>query len=522
MRIALVSAVAFSCLTAAPAWAAEGADAALLEAARTGDEAAALAALEAGASAAAATADGTTALHWAAIMGDAELVQALLEGGADPETKNDYGAVALAAAAERADPEVVRALLRAGGDPEAANPDGQTALMVVARAGNLEAAQLLIDAGAEVNAQEQLRGQTALMWAATHKRPEMVRLLLQNGADPDIRAYPTNFKRWVTAEPRAQYRPHGGMAAAHYAGREGCADCMRALLEGGADPDIADYKGVTPLIIALDNLHFDTAKVLVEAGADANQWDRWGRSPLYMAVDMNQVPEGGRPDIPSTDVATGLDIARMLLEAGADPNPQLKLFPPYRHLTNDRGCDAMLTIGTTPLVRAAKVGDAESVRLLLEYGARQDLPTVNGITPVMAAAGLKSIECDIRGGRSYLDPNVQDRHVATLQLLLDAGGEVNAHEEPELDGFYASGGGGTPLHGAAFWGWDRVVKLLVEHGAKIDAVDGRGFSPIDSAMGRAGGHERGGLIQVYEDVANYLRETCEQQPDCTPMERLES
>jgi len=523
MRPALLAATAaLTCLAAAPAWADEAADAILLEAARSGDEATALTALDDGASAAAATADGTTALHWAAMMGDAALVEALLDSDADPEAKNDYDATPLAAAAERADPDVVRALLKAGADPEAANADGQTALMLAARAGVLETAELLIEAGANVNAQEQLRGQTALMWAATHKRPEMVRLLLDHGADPDIRAFPTNFDRWVTAEPRAQYRPHGGMTAAMYAAREGCAECMQALLEGGADPNLGDAKGVTPLIIALDNLHFDTAKVLVEAGADPDTWDRWGRSPLYMAVDMNQVPEGGRPDIPSTDVTTGLDIARMLLEAGADPNPRLKLFPPYRHLTNDRGCDAMLTIGTTPLIRAAKVGDADAVRLLLEHGARQDLQTVNGITPVMAAAGLKSIECDIRGGRSYLDANVQDRHVATLDLLLAAGGEVNAHEKPELEGFYASGGGGTPLHGAAFWGWDRVAKLLVEHGAKIDALDDRGFSPIDSAMGRAGGHERGGLIQVYEELANWLRDACEQQPDCTPVEKIET
>lgn len=521
VKAACATTLAAALLATAPAWANANDNAMLLEAARTGDQANALAALNHGAQANAATPDGTTALHWAALVGAANLVQALLDAGADVNARNDYQATPLAAAAERANPDVVRALLNAGANPEAANPDGQTALMVVARAGNLDTAKLLIDAGANVNAQEQLRGQTALMWAATHQRPDMIRLLIASGADPNIRAFPTFFKRYVTAEPRAQYRPHGGMAAAHYAGREGCAACMQALLDGGADPDIGDYKAITPLIIALDNLHFDTAKVLVEAGADPNKWDRWGRSPLYMAVDMNRVPEGGRPDRPSADATSGVDIARLLLEAGADPNPRLKLFPPYRHVTNDRGCDAMLTIGTTPLVLAAKRADTEVVRLLLQHGARLDLPTVNGITPVMAAAGLKSIECDIRGGRSYLDANVQDRHVATLQLLLDAGGEVNDHEKPQLDGFYAAGAGGTALHGAAFWGWDRVARLLVEHGAKIDALDDRGRSPIDSAMGRAGGHERGGLILVYEELGNYLRDTCIQQPECTPVESSE-
>lgn len=499
----------------------ESADQTLLQAARTGDTASALAALAQGAEAGSATADGTSSLHWAALMADAALVEALLAAGAAVDSSNDYHATPLAAAAEKADPQVIRLLLEAGADPEARNPDGQTALMVVARAGGEEAARLLIAAGANVDAQEQLRGQSALMWAATHQRPALVRLLLAAGADPDLRSFPTHFKRFVTAEPRAQYRPHGGMAAAHFAAREGCAGCMQALLEGGADPDIGDYKAVTPLIVALDNLHFDTAKVLVEGGADPDQWDRWGRTPLYMAIDLNRVPQGGRPDRPSTDANTGLDIARLLLAAGADVDPQLKLFPPYRHLTNDRGCDALLTIGTTPLVLAAKRADTEAVRLLLQHGARQDLPTINGITPVMAAAGLKSIECDIRGGRSYLAPDVQDHHVATLQLLIDAGGRVNGHEVPQMEGFYAAGASGTALHGAAFWGWDNVVKLLVENGARIDALDSRGYSPIDAAMGRAGGHERGGLILVFEKVADYLRQSCEAQPECIPTENFE-
>jgi len=40
-------------------------------------------------------------------------------------------------------------------------------------------------------------------------------------------------------------------------------------------------------------------------------------------------------------------------------------------------------------------------------------------------------------------------------------------------------------------------------------------------MGRAGGHERGGLILVFENVADYLRQSCEAQPECTPAENFE-
>ncbi len=89
-----------------------------------------------------------------------------------------------------------------------------------------------------------------------------------------------------------------------YAAREGCVECARALVEGGADPDLSGYRNITPLIMAIDNLHFDTAEYLIEAGATLDMWDWWGRTPLYMAVDMNTLPRGGRPDRASTDKTT--------------------------------------------------------------------------------------------------------------------------------------------------------------------------------------------------------------------------
>ena len=62
---------------------------------------------------------------------------------------------------------------------------------------------------------------------------------------------------------------------------------------------MADPEGVTPLIMAIWNAHFDTAAYLIKAGANVNKWDWWGRSPLYLAVDYNTLPHGGRPDAPS-------------------------------------------------------------------------------------------------------------------------------------------------------------------------------------------------------------------------------
>ena len=114
----------------------------------------------------------------------------------------------------------------------------------------------------------------------------------------------------------------------------------------------------------------------------------------------------------------------MLLEAGANPNLQLKLFPPYRNQGNDRGLDGMLTIGTTPLLRAAKALDAPAVKLLVDHGAKLDLPNNRGITPIMAAAGMGSSDADTRG--YYTTEDTPQRSVDTLKILLDAGADVNS------------------------------------------------------------------------------------------------
>ncbi|MGB7214030.1 MAG: ankyrin repeat domain-containing protein, partial [Gammaproteobacteria bacterium] len=457
-----------------------------------------------------------TALMWAAYDEAVDLARRLLEAGAEVDAVNEYGTSALAEAALNGNAEIVRLLLEAGADPNLPGADAQTPLMIAARGGNVDVAKLLLEAGADPNARETWRDQTAVIWAAAERQPEMIRLLLAHGADPNARSRINRWERQVSAERRRMYRPWGGMTALMYAAREGCVECARALVEGGADPDLAGPRNETPLIIAINNFRFDVAAYLIEAGADVNKWDWWGRTPLYSAVDMNTIPQGGRPDRRSTDETTSLELIEKLLAAGANPNLQLKLLPPYRHRGDDRGCDQLLTTGATPLLRAAKTFDVAAMRLLIAHGADLELPTDTGVTPLMAAAGYGSLECDIRGYGPgiphYQTEDVQQKSIEALRVLIEAGANVNART---TGGARGKGPGQTALFGAAFWGWNDVVEFLVAHGAKIDATDAEGRTAIDAALGRAGGHDRGSAIVEFPQTAALLRELCAAQPGCS-------
>src|SRR5579872_4646378 len=492
MKTLLVAALA-----AAPIFAAEitGAGAPLVNAIRSGDRTAAIEMIgKKSVDVNAAEADGSTPLLWAAHANDADLVARLLKAGAKPNVRNQLGSTPLEEAAFNANTEAIKALLDAGADANAAGADGQTPLMLVARTANVAAAKLLLEKGANPNAKEKQRGQTALMWAAAGSQGPMMRELLAHGAEVDAASDTDLMTPLVSGEPRAQPRPPGGMTAMLFSTREGCMDCVKALVEKGAKLDLADPEGVTPLITAVFNAHFDVAKYLVDQGANINKWDWWGRSPLYLAVDYNTLPHGGRADQPSLDETQPIDLIRILLEKGANPNLQLKLFPPYRATGNDRGLDTMIQIGTTPLLRAAKAQDVPAIKLLLEHGALVDLPNVQGWTPTVAAAGGGSVDADTRG--YYYTPDIQERAIASLDLLLAHGGAING-KAGRLDQ--------TPLEGAAFWGWNKVVEYLLSKGADINLPDGRGYTAVDYAMGRAAGNSRGGQRRdTHQDTADLL------------------
>ena len=446
--------------------------------------------------------DGSTALMWATFNADRDLVRALLKAGAKADVTNRYGATALSEAVKLDDLELVRLLLDAGANVNSPNLDNQTALMLAVGLGSLPVAKLLVERGADVNAVETFRNQNALMWAAGGNQPEILDLLLARGArNVDQRAKQEDWPRQMTSEPRAQFqsRQTGGLTALLYATRSGCLRCAVSLLKAGADVNKPNPDGVTPLLNALDNRRFDLAMFLLDKGANPHTWDMSGRTPLYVAVDINSFVTGGgfgggrgagetpgvRPAEPSK--ATAMDLANRLLDMGVDTNHQLTRKRPYG-AGRGRFADYDLRGGVGPLMLASLRHDHVAIQALLAHGAEVDLPNVFQMTPLMLVVGMSGTG---RTGSQGPPPtgDVQERMIRTIDLLLQAGADINAritdsHTHTAKLLSYIQGRdqeGRTALFAAAEGGRDKVVRHLLDRGADPLLRDANGKTALDAA-----------------------------------------
>jgi uncharacterized protein len=431
-----------------------------------------------------AEADGMNALHYATLNNDAALVGALIRAGADIDSRTRYGITPIYLTARNGSAEITQALLDAGADANEVFNEGETVLMTAARTGDVDTLKVLLDAGAIVDAREDWHGQTSLMWAAAQKHPEAIALLVEHGADIKASSALEEWERQITMEPRDKWLPPGAMTPLHFAAREGCLDCISTLLDLGAEIDAVTPKDITPLLMAIINGHYDVAWVLIEADADIHLSDDTNRSPLYAAVNFNIMPESNRPSpyvIPNE--RTAYELMQNLLARGANVNQQLTSMIPYR-LKLDRGNDSMLTAGTTAFLRAAKSADIAAMKLLLEYSADPFLSTQQGINPLMTAANHGTKESDTTGRyKTAAEMN------EAIQICLDQGLDINAKDNQ----------GKTAVFGAATFGLTEVVEYLHDKGAIVNYEDNNGISPLQAAMGQAGGYGFVGRDGVFHE-----------------------
>jgi ankyrin repeat protein len=505
--------------------AAAGGDGDLAKAINAGDVQSVRALIKSGTDVNAKSGDGSTPLLWAAHTSNLDIARALVAAKAAVDTPNDFGVTPLLEASRNGDAPMVELLLRAGADPKRAHPEGETPLLSASRAGSVPVVKLLLARGVDVNHAEQFQQTTALMWAAAEGHLDVVDLLLEAGANPNLKGHVTSLTERHNAD-----HPTGGFTALMFAARDGDDAMVRHLVAHGANLNLKNGDDASAAMTAIYNDRFDVAATLIELGSDAKD------GSLYVAVEMRDATtdqfafDGSRRRPDHANSRTALDLMKMLLDRGADPNERFQGQFHSAHMPNTDRFD------NTPFFRAAVASDVEAMKLMIAHGAKLDqTPPVEaeperkpgdinvggrranpnaGRTPAMVAMvggrgpAMTGGPAYIRDGAAPYRETGSRKPEEALALLLSAGANPNA-KAPD---------GNTLLHQAARTGNLEMIKALAAAKVDFNQANADGFTALDVAegkraanapAGRAGGPPPGmrrGNGASQQDVAKLLRE----------------
>ncbi|XP_018322447.1 transient receptor potential channel pyrexia [Agrilus planipennis] len=262
--------------------------------------------------------------------------------------------------------------------------NGRTPLHLASCSGSVECVKRLLDAGAKVTIWDNAHKATPLHCAASRGHLSVLRMLIRHGANVDAGQ---NIK-----------------SPLYYAVRSLAVECVRELLEVGANPNTLQVFTETPLHVAASLGSYEIIKLLIDHGAAVNV-----QCGSQKTTALHLVAEDGNPEL-----------ARLLLDAGA-----------HISATNRKL--------QTPLHLAALSQCVEIVELLLSRGADPNASDANGRTPLHGAIVKISDSCDC------------------VKVLLNAGANVN---KPDIFGY-------TPLHLAALNEYSACVILFLNHGGDV-------------------------------------------------------
>ena len=213
------------------------------------------------------------------------------------------------------------------------------------------------------------------------------------------------------------------------------------LLDAGAQINAVDPDGTTPLVRAIWNSHYDTAKVLLDRGADPNLADT---AEMARAL-RRRGHELARRDLRHAAAqgeatrATALDIIKLVIAKGGKVDAKLKSAALQRNHTPG---EPLLGAGTTPLMRAARNGDYEAMRVLIAAGADASLAQPNGTTVLMLASGVG------RGlGVFAKDYGTEADLLEAVKVLLAQKVNVNAANNNGLTALHFAAQAGSTLGG---------------------------------------------------------------------------
>lgn len=326
---------------------------------------------------------------WEAVEGGSvESVRIFLDKTPTLISEKDWrGVTLLLKAIDRQDQEMVAFLLNYHDcNVNARTPWGATALHIAVR-GNSQIVSLLVDKGADVTAKDE-EAKTALWYATMYKNVAVMDILLHklSGEDKDE---VLNLRSVIQSDRSIQNLPlhfviqNGSDEPPHARSRtqEGSLECVRVLLQHGADPNVVDKNNNTALRIALlSQRSKEIVEALLEKGA------------LLTAVDGD-----GNGETPLHYSSYSLDVTALLITKGADLNVQDSLgrtplhcsihSPAVTQLLIAKGAklDVKDNVGCTPLHYAVKAWSAAvavpAVKVLLHAGADRDIQNHAGQKP---------------------------------------------------------------------------------------------------------------------------------------------
>ena len=307
-----------------------------------------------------------------------------------------------------------------------------------------------------------------------------------------------------------QIGTQGAFTALHYAVRDGRTAAALMLLDAGADINGRTADESSPLLVATINGNFDLARELLERGADPNYVSDDGAAPLFAAINQEWHLRTWYPQPTANEQqeTSYLDLMRVLLEAGADPDARTTTHIWYAAYNAGRmGVDFT---GATAFWRSAYGLDVAAMKLLVEFGADPNISTVsfgprtrrNSSTqpfPAQNREPEEEPETDPSGlpaskpGDAAVHPlhaasgvgfgtsrvGQQHRHVpdgwmAAVEYLVD---------ELGVDAGVRDHAGYSAVHNAAGRGDNEMILFLVARGADPKVVSRRGQTTIDMANG---------------------------------------
>jgi ankyrin repeat protein len=365
-------------------------------------------------------------------------------------------------------------LLHADGVNHADN-NGWTPLMLTAKEGRLTTVQTLLGATViNINAQK-FDGATALYLAAVNGNYDIVKVLIDKGANVNVGD--NNYRTPLMVAAKKDHlktvqallgapsidinaTDDDGATALYLAALNGNDDVVKALINQGANVNVADHKGWTPLMSATKKGHLTTVQALLGAPRiNINAQKSDGVTALYLAAlnghyDLVKalIDQGGDVSIGANDGWTPLMLAA---EKGHLTTVQALLGAP------DIDIDAQKLDGATALIVAAANGKNDLVKALIDKGGDVNIRAHDGWPPLIFAA--------------------EKGHLTTVQALLSA---------PDIDIDAQISNGVTALYLAALNGKDEFVKALINKGANVNVRTNDGWTPLVSAA------EKGHLTTV--------------------------